>query len=590
MCGIFGYIGNKNNAVEIIFKGLKTLEYRGYDSWGIAAHQKTKIVVDKHLGKISNSTLSSAFSFPSSLAIGHTRWATHGGVSELNTHPHLDCTGQIAVLHNGIIENYQELKKKLSAKGHKFISDTDTEIFAHLLEDSIKKDSFQNAVKRTFQLLKGLNAIVVINTKKSEIIAVKNGSPLIAGIGEKEFFIASDATGIVKHTRKVIFIKDNHMVILGNKLKLISLTDGKEIKPKIQKLNWKFEEVEKGKYPHFLLKEINDQRTSIADAVTQNEKQLMKFVKIIDKSYGTYFVGCGTAAHACRMATYIFSVIAKKHINFCVGSEFSYYEHFLTPKSLLVAATQSGETIDLIDAVAAARRHSSKIAAIVNVIGSTLYRESDLVLPLRAGFEKAVLSTKTFTSKLAIFYLLAFSLIGEYQKGRKKLLETAKAVEELLDNKKVTRQIKEIAEKIYQSHDIYILGRGLSYPLALEAAHKIKEASYIHAEGFAGGEPKHCEISLISKGIPTIVFIPNDETKEAIISNAIEFKSRGAYIIGISPEKYSVFDEWIQVPDLGVTSSIINIIPAQLLAYYLALEKGNDPDKPRNLAKSVTVK
>lgn len=590
MCGIFCYIGKKTNAAEIIFNGLKTLEYRGYDSWGIAAQQKTKIIIDKHTGKISNSILSSKFSGPGSLAIGHTRWATHGGVTPVNTHPHLDCTGRISVLHNGIIENYQELKKELIAKNHAFTSETDTEVIAHLLEEYSIGNTFLNAMKKTFKRLAGLNAVVAIHTGNDEIIAAKNGSPLIAGIGNDEFFLASDAAGILPYTKKVIFLKDNELISLNKHYNLYSLTTGKEIKPKIQKLNWKFEDAQKGKYPHFLLKEINDQRISIADAVTQNEKQLMKLVNLIDKSYGTYFVGCGTAAHACRMATYIFSVIAKKHINFCVGSEFSYYEHFLTSKSLLVAATQSGETIDLIDAVAAARRHSSKIAALVNVVGSTIYRESDLVLPLRAGFEKAVLSTKAFTNKLAIFYLLAFSLIGEYQKGRKKLLETANAVGKLLDNKKLTQQIKKIAEKIYKSHDIYILGRGLSYPLALEAAHKIKEASYIHAEGFAGGEPKHCEISLISKGTPAIVFVPNDETKEAIISNAIEFKSRGAYIIGISPDKHNVFDEWIQVPDLGITSPIVNIIPAQLLAYYLSLKKGNDPDKPRNLAKSVTVK
>lgn len=587
MCGIFGYVGTKNDTAQSVLAGLKLLEYRGYDSWGIAVKKDKKLVVDKHVGKIGNATTS----LPKSvLGIGHTRWATHGGVTVKNAHPHLDCNQELAVVHNGIVENYVELKEQLLKKGHKFVSETDTEVISHLIEESLKKEGFASAVRDAFNKLSGMNAIVVAFAPSQEIIAAKNGSPLVVGITSDGYYVASDAAGIVTHTKKAIFLKDDEMVILGKKLKLIKLPEGEEIKPKIEKLDWIFETAEKGKFPHFLLKEINDQRTSIVDAVTQNEKDLFKFTKLIKDSFGTYMIGCGTAAHACRMATYIFSIIAKKHVNFCVGSEFSYFEDFLTPKSLLVVASQSGETADLLDAIAAARGRSSKVTSLVNVVGSTIYRESDLVLPLRAGFEKAVLSTKAFTSKVAIFYLIAFTLIGEYTKGRTLLLKTAQAVGEMLDDKKLTSQIEKLANKIYTSQDIYILGRGLSFPIALEAAHKIKEASYIHAEGFAGGEPKHCEISLVSQGTPTIVFIPNDETKAAMLSNTIEFKSRGAYIIGISPENDDAFDEWIKVPDLGITSSIANVVPAQLLAYYLALKKGNDPDKPRNLAKSVTVK
>lgn len=587
MCGIFGYVGKKQNAAEIVFEGLKTLEYRGYDSWGIAVREGKKITIEKHVGKIGNAKVHLP---KSTIGIGHTRWATHGGVTVVNAHPHLDCTKTIAVLHNGIIENYAEIKDELIKRGHKFISETDTEIVPHLIEDYLKKEGFASAFRDAFNRLKGFNAFVAAYAPSKEIIAAKTGSPLVVGIGANELFIASDAAGIVRHTKKVIFLEDNQMVVLGDKAKLLRLPQGKEIKPVIKTLDWDFEIADRGKYDHFLIKEINDQRISIADAATQNEKTLFTFAKLIEKSFGTYLVGCGTAAHACRMGTYIFSIIAKKHVNFCVGSEFSYFEHFLTPKSLLIVASQSGETADLIDALTAARRHKSKITSIVNVVGSTIYRESDLVLPLRAGLEKAVLSTKAFTSKIAIFYLLAFILAGKYKEGRKLLLKTSSSVGKLLDNKSFIDQIKKIANDIYTFHDIYILGRGLSFPIALEAAHKIKEASYIHAEGFAGGEPKHCEISLISKGTPTIVFVPNDETKAAIVSNAMEFKARGAYIIGISPQNQIVFDEWIKVPDLGVTSPLINIIPAQLLAYYLALKKGNDPDKPRNLAKSVTVK
>lgn len=587
MCGIFGYVGKSDNAAQLVLDGLKLLEYRGYDSWGIAIKQGKKLLVDKHVGKIGQATTHLP---KSTLGIGHTRWATHGGITVENAHPHLDCKKEVAVIHNGIIENYEEIRKELQWKGHVFRSETDTEVVSHLVEEHLKTEGFSSSVRDAFNRLKGMNAVVIAYAPSQEIVAAKTGSPLVIGQGKNGIYVASDAVGIVRHTKKAIFLGDNQMAIIGKKVKIFRLPYGNEIRPKIQILNWSFESAEKGKYKHFLIKEIYDQKFSIADAATQNEKDLFAFSRLIESSQGSYLVGCGTAAHACRMATYIFSVIAKKHVNFCVGSEFSYFKDFLTPKSLLVVASQSGETADLLDAVAAARRHSSRVASLVNIIGSTIYRESDLVLPLRAGLEKAVLSTKAFTSKITIFYLLAFILAGQYQEGRKKLLETGDAVGRLLENKRFIQQIEGIANEIHMSHDIYVLGRGLSYPIALEAAHKIKEASYIHAEGFAGGEPKHCEISLISKGTPTIVFVPHDETKDAIISNAMEFKVRGAHIIGVSPENHTVFDEWITVPDLGITSSIINVIPAQLLAYYLALKKGNDPDKPRNLAKSVTVK
>lgn len=594
MCGIFGYIGTKENVGDMIFEGLKTLEYRGYDSWGIAVrNEKGEMKIEKDTGKLPEKFNSHLSSLISHLGIGHTRWATHGGVTVPNAHPHLDCTGQIAVIHNGIIENFEGFKEELIKKGHKFKSETDTEIVPHMLEEEMKKNpNFTDAMRVTFNKFHGFSAIVALNSATNEIVAAKTGSPLVIGIGEDEFFIASDAAGIVKHTKKVIFMENNQMAVLKTTgLMLHSLPEGREIKPKIQTLDWTFETADKGQFKHFLLKEIYDQPVSIADAVTQNKKDLFAFAKLIEDSFGTYLVGCGTAAHACRMATYIFSIIAKKHVNFCVGSEFSYFEDFLTNKSLLVVASQSGETADLLDAVSAARRHGSKIAALINVIGSTIYRESDLVLPLRAGLEKSVLSTKAFTSKLAIFYLLAFILADKYEEGKEMILQSAKATKKLLDDKNFIDNIKKIAKEISRFENIYILGRGQSFPIALEAAHKIKEASYIHAEGFAGGEPKHCEISLISKGTPTIVFVPNDETKDAMISNAAEFKARGAHIIGISPEKHHVFDEWIEVPDIGIVSSIINVIPAQLLAYYLTLAKGiEDPDKPRNLAKSVTVK
>lgn len=592
MCGIFGYIGKNENAAKLVLEGLKTLEYRGYDSWGIAVvnekNNKKEVSIKKKAGKIGNASVNELPQ--SSIALGHTRWATHGGVTDLNAHPHLDCTKNIAVIHNGIVENYLEIKVNLR-ENHKYISETDTEVIVHLIEDYLKQFPFREAVFKTFKKLLGRNAIIVLSANDKSLIVAKNGSPIVLGLGISENYIASDAAALIPYTKKIIFLEDEQLAkITKNGIKIYSLLSGKEVKPKISILDWKPEETRKGPFKHFLLKEIMEQGDSIKQAVSQNTDDINKLSKLIKESYGSFFVGCGTAGHACRAAGYIFSIIAKRHINFCVGSEFSYFEDFLTDKSLLIAVSQSGETADILEAVGAARRHKSKIVSLVNMTGSSLSRVSDLVIPLRVGPEKSVLSTKAFTGKLALFYLIAYTLIGKYQEGKNQVLLTGDALTLLLSDNKFIENIKMITDKIYQMQDIYIIGRGINYPIALEAAHKIKEASYIHAEGFAGGEPKHCEISLISEGIPCIVFVPNDETKSAIISNTMELKSRGAMIIGISPTKESVFDEWIKVPDAGITSSIIEVVPAQLLAYFLALRRGNDPDKPRNLAKSVTVK
>lgn len=590
MCGIFGYIGNKKEAATIVLEGLKTLEYRGYDSWGIAVVDKIpKIIIKKKAGKIGNATVDDLPQ--SNIALGHTRWATHGGVTDINAHPHFDCSKNIAVIHNGIVENYLKIKSKLGDINHKFISETDTEVIVHLIEDNLKLFPFREAVSKTFKKLLGRNAIIALSADDKSLVVAKNGSPIVLGLGISENYIASDAAALIPYTKKIIFLEDEQLAeITRDDIRIYSLLTGKRVKPKITVLDWKPEEVQKGPYPHFLLKEIIEQGDGIKQAVSQNIDDINNLSALIKKASGSYFVGCGTAGHACRAASYIFSIIAKKHINFCVGSEFSYFEDFLTDKSLLVAVSQSGETADILEAVEVARRHRAKIVSLVNVIGSSLSRVSDLVIPLRVGPEKSVLSTKAFTGKLALFYLIAYTLIGKYQKGKNQIISTSDALSLLLSDDKFIENIKMIADRIYQMQDIYIIGRGISYPMALEAAHKIKEASYIHAEGFAGGEPKHCEISLISEGTPCIVFVPNDETKTAIISNAMELKSRGGMIIGISPTKEFVFDEWIKVPDMGVTSSIIEIIPAQLLAYFLAIRRGNDPDKPRNLAKSVTVK
>lgn len=592
MCGIFGYIGTKQNAAEIVLEGLKTLEYRGYDSWGIAVKTGNKLTIEKHVGKIENKTLNSALStLNSRLAIGHTRWATHGGVTVANAHPHSDCNNKLALIHNGIIENFQELKKELTKKGHKFTSETDTEVAVHLIEENLKTEDFTTAVRNAFNMLKGMNAIVVSNSSSSEIIAAKNGSPLVIGIGDKEFLLASDAAGILKHTKKVLFLEDNHMVVLGENLKLFSLPKGVKVKPRFDTLTWTFKESEKGRYKHFFIKEIHEEARIIENTALNGLLSAKKLADLIDSAFGTFLIACGSASYACLGATYLFSKVARKHVNFAIGSEFKYIENFITPKTLVIPVSQSGESIDVIEPTTKAKHEKkAKIAAIVNVLGSTLYRISDFKLLLESGPEKAVVATKSFIAMVAVMILTAYTLAGKQKKGQMLLNKAAKNVREIL-TKTYIEKVKGVVNKLREKEHIYVIGRGLSHTAALEATLKIKEATYIHAEAFPGGELKHGVIALIEKGSPSIVFAPNDETYYDIISNAQEIKARGGFIIGIGPKNNEVFDEFLETDDIEEATLLPQVTISHLLGYYLALARGiKDPDKPRNLAKSVTVK
>lgn len=604
MCGIFGYIGNSKNASQAVLEGLKLLEYRGYDSWGIATRRDSKIIVEKNVGKIADAKLNSTFlTLNSNLAIGHTRWATHGGVTKINAHPHLDCTQTLAVVHNGIVENFEVLKKELVNKGHVFKTETDTEVVSHLIEENLKSKArlqtpersdsgqgFATAVRDAFNSLTGMNAIVVASSTSKEIVAAKTGSPMVIGISKDGYIVASDASAIVKHTKKVYFLEDNQMVILGSKLKLLALPKGKELKPKIQELNWEFENAEIGKYPHFFLKEVHEQPRVIENIALNYLTDSKKLSGLIENAFGTILMGCGTASYAGLAGTYLFSSIAKKHVNFTIGSEFKYLEDYITPKTLVLPISQSGETIDVVDPVNRARKKGAKIASLVNVLGSTLYRQSDYKILLGAGQEKAVVATKSFMAMVSILLLTAYTFNKKQAEGAELLKKASQNVKNILQSKQI-KLIQNLAKELKNKEHMYLLGRGLSYATALEAALKIKEASYVHAEGFAGGELKHGVIALIEKGTPCFIFAPNDETYEEIISNAQEVKARGGFIIGIGPKNNSVFDRFIETDDIKEATIIPQVLIAQLFAYYLALTRGiKDPDKPRNLAKSVTVK
>ena len=621
MCGIFGYVGGRTDAAQIVFEGLKTLEYRGYDSWGVAAVQvksdqsdplrqssslasseryakaseasqftnpTNKIIVKKKIGKIGDATV--ADMPESSFAFGHTRWATHGGVTDVNAHPHLDCTGTIALIHNGIFENYEEVKQTLIKKGHRFVSETDTEVLVHLIEEYRKSMLFTKAVQKAFNEMDGLNAIIAMDIDDGHLVAARNGSPLVVGFGDGENFLASDAVALAPHTKQVYFLEDDEMAIIGaGGIMILDAKHGRHVTPKVQKLTWSVEQADKGQYPNYLLKEIHEQPGIVAKIASSGRSRAEKMAGIIRKAYGAYLVGCGTAAHAAVTGQYLFAKIARRHVNCAIGSEFGYHLDFLTKKSVVLAISQSGETIDILESVKKAKDRGAKIAALVNVLGSSLYRVAHERVMIGAGPEKSVASTKAFTGMLAHLIFVAYALAGQPEKGQKVLAKAAVILKQLLSDGP-SADIRKLAQRLKNSEHMYVIGRGLSYPASLETALKIKEISYIHAEGLAAGELKHGPLALVTKGTPVIAFLPNDETYGANLAGAMEMKARGGMIIGISFKPHEVFDVYLPVKDCGVATIIPNVVVGQLLAYYLTMARGLDPDKPRNLAKSVTVR
>lgn len=602
MCGIFGYIGQKKTAPQIVLSGLKTLEYRGYDSWGVAVVPKTngtihKIVVKKKAGKIGDATVSD---LPQgSLAFGHTRWATHGGVTDKNAHPHLDCTKTIAVIHNGIVENYETLKSTLIQKGHTFTSETDTEVIAHLVEEYLKRfalaprdaaPAFSKAVQAAFNDLAGLNAIIVINTDAQEMVAARNGSPLIAGFGNGENYLASDPSALLPHTKQVHFLEDNEMAIVSaSGIHIFNAETGARVRPRKQRLTWTVHEAEKGHYPYFMLKEIHEQPGLISEIASESPEQAKITAQILKKAKRVYLVGAGTSAHAARAASYLFSLISGKLVNHGIASEFDHRITVIEKQDALMALSQSGETMDLIEVVKKLKENHIPILSLVNVVGSTLWRMSDMPIALGAGPEKGVASTKAFTAKIAHLLLIAYAMAGKSDEGKQVLLTAAKAAKEVTSNT-YTDRIRALAKRLKEEDHMYLVGHGISYCAALEGALKIKEISYIHAEGIPAGELKHGTLALVTKGTICMVFAPHDQHYQATIANAMEMKARGGVIIGVSDTTDDVFDEFLPVGNAGIATIIPNVIVTQLLAYYLTLERGFDPDMPRNLAKSVTVK
>lgn len=591
MCGIVGYIGTEK-ASPILLKGLKRLEYRGYDSCGGATIFDNDLCVKKDVGKINDVHEKLNFlDMEGNNGIVHTRWAVVGGVTKQNAHPHTDCHGNMAVVHNGIIENYEELKKELKNKGHEFKSQCDTEVIPHLIEEYLKDNDLKDSVIKASKRLEGSFAFLVLNKKEPDkIIAVRYKCPLVLGISEKGNFATSDPVSFLEHTKNAVFLDEGELAVLTkNNFNIINIKTGEEIKKEVEKIEWNIEEAQKAGYEHFTIKEICEQVDTIEKALQQDKEKLEEVAREINRAFGIFFVACGTSYHACVAISYLFAKIAKKHINITIASEFPNFSNFLTGNTLMVAVSQSGETADVLEAVRAAKSKGVKVVAITNVVGSTLARMADYVLFLNSGPEISVVATKTYTSQLVLLSLLAYTCDGKFEEGKKEVEKITKDIKEML-TKDYLNNIKDLADGLKDKKDIFLIGRNSSFATALEGALKIKEISYIHAEGLAGGELKHGTLALIEKGTPCIAIIPEDETKIDILNNVSEIKARGANIIGIGSKMNKIYDKFIKVNYAGPLSQMATIIPIQILAYYLAVLRGCNPDYPRSLAKCVTVK
>ena len=590
MCGIFGYTGFRRLG-PIILEGLKRLEYRGYDSAGVA-FISSGLQVMKDAGKIDE--ISRKFNFSGidgKLAISHTRWATHGAVTQTNAHPHISCNGRIAVVHNGIIENYIDLKRELISLGHKFRSETDTEVIPHLIEEFYRKTG--DPLKAIFMAVSKLDGsfafLAIFEDHPDRIFAVRYKSPLVIGLGDGENFVASDVPAFLKYTKKVIFLDDMEVAVISrNSVEVFNSLTREKVDKEIYTVPWSVEDAERGGYPHFMMKEIMEQRFTITRVLGQDDR-IREASQLIKDAQKVFLVAAGTSYHACLASSYWFAEIAGVNARAVLASEFPSISKLVDDKSLVIAVSQSGETADVLESVRMAKKRGSKILGIVNVVGSSLMRISDAFLTINAGPEICVLATKSYTSQLAILYLLVNDLVGRLENAKEEIKRAETLVAHMLESEALLKDIRRIAKDLSASEHIFLIGRGISYATSLEGALKIKEVSYIHAEGFAGGELKHGTLALIEEGTPCIAIVPEDETKDQTLGNAMEIKARGGYIIGLSNEEHVVFDELIRTPSETSLSPIVMTIPLQLLAYYLALERGCNVDQPRNLAKSVTV-
>jgi glucosamine--fructose-6-phosphate aminotransferase (isomerizing) len=608
MCGIVGYIGPRETA-KVLIEGLKRLEYRGYDSAGIAVFHRGKVEIRRKEGKLTNlEELIGGETFDGKVGIGHTRWATHGKPSDENAHPHK--AGKVAVVHNGIIENYLPLKEILKDKGHVFTSETDTEIISHLIDEIAQEgNSSLEAVRKALDQIKGSYALGILFEGDEEcLIAARKESPLVIGLGKGEYFIASDIPPLIPYTRDFIFMEDGEMVLFSSKGVRVFDAQGDEVSKEPKRVNWNPLMAEKSGYKHFMLKEIFEQPRAVidtirgrlseekGDVVLENFDFDQKFLKEMRR---IHLIACGTSYHAALVGKFLIEEFCRIPVEADIGSEFRYRKPIIEKKDMLVAISQSGETADTLAALREAKRKGAKTLAICNVVESSLAREADQVIYTHAGPEIGVASTKTFVTQLVILYLLGLRIgreLGLLSKEEgKSLIEELVRVPHLMEEMlKTSNQVAKIARKYLQARDFLYLGRGINYPIALEGALKLKEISYVHAEGYPAGEMKHGPIALIDRELPVVVLATQNDVYEKVLSNIEEVKAREGKVIALaSPSDREIVkkaDDVIFIPEtLPSLTPILLTIPLQLLAYYMADFKGTDVDQPRNLAKSVTV-
>ncbi len=605
MCGIVGYIG-KNSAKDYLLKGLKKLEYRGYDSSGISVLQNGKITTVKSKGQLKNlKEIAKKYDFTGSVGIGHTRWATHGAPSDKNSHPHLSMDENISVVHNGIIENYEKLREDLTKKGYKFVSETDTEVIPHLISHLYKGDLLDAVIKAT-KLIEGSYAIgVICKDEPDKIVAVRKDSPLIVGLKKDENFIASDIPAILNYTKDVYLLCDREFVVLNEDKVTLYDENKNKIKREIYKVDFDDNAAQKGGFDHFMIKEIHEQPKAIRDTLNG---RVIKGEKIKIDGFDTnslkdikriFIVACGTAYHAGLVGKYAIERLSKTYVDVDIASEFRYRDPIVDKDTLLIVVSQSGETADTLSALRGAKEKGIKTLAITNVLGSSISREADFVFYTHAGPEISVASTKAYVTQLISMYILALYFAQEkntmendaIEKMKEELLLLPKKVHKVL---KEEENIKNIAKKIANEKDIFYIGRGMDYFVAMEGSLKLKEISYIHSQTYAGGELKHGPIALIEDGTKVIAVNTNKNLKGKMDSNVREVITRGAFVLSIVPESFentqNTYDIVIKIPDTHeILSPVLAVVPLQLLAYFVAVEKGYNVDKPRNLAKSVTV-
>lgn len=590
MCGIFGYIGDQD-AAKVVATGLKRLEYRGYDSWGIAV-VNGQIDMAKKVGSIGD--LEKDLELPkASISIGHTRWATHGGVSEINAHPHYSTDKSFALAQNGIVENFTELKSALTKKGYKFGSQTDTEVIVRLIEEKLKETKdLKSAVQKAFKELEGRNTIILIS-KDGQVIACRNGSPLVIGKNFQtgEIYLSSDTLSFAPFAKKMHVLDNGQMItIINKKIGISDLNNGKNIAENFVDIGFEAEKIDKEGFPHFMLKEIFEAPFVLNQLIGQDPKNYQELAEAVKKAKNVYTIGSGGAGVAASQVGFFLRAIGKIKTVSLIGADAVEYGDLFGKDDLIIVVSQSGETTDVLEVIEPAKKKGVKIASFVNMPGSMITRLSDYKFMSGSGPEICVMSTKTFDAQIAFGYLLAKTVVGKGDEGRENLRKLAENLEVYLKDQKNLETLKNTAHKLIKKKDIFLFGKYQNFHIIREGMVKVIEATYKHGHALPSGDLKHYVITLMEKGVPVVIAVSEDKVKSDLLNAVAQVKARGAQIIAIAPKNHPDYDTWIKVPDTGETSAIMNLIPLQLLAYYMAVELGNNVDKPRNIAKSVTVK